>query len=52
MTMRIATDGAAAGCNVAILQARVMGYPVYERLGFRTVIEYDGFVDPESLAPS
>jgi GNAT superfamily N-acetyltransferase len=47
MTRRIVADGAAGGCDVAILQATDMGYPVYERLGFRTVVEYDGFVDPE-----
>lgn len=52
MTLRIVADGAAAGCDVAILQSSAMGYRVYERLGFRTVVEYDGFVDPESLAPS
>jgi len=52
MTMRIVADGAVAGCDVAILQASPMGYAVYERLGFRTVVEYDGFVDPASLASS
>ncbi|MDH5243793.1 MAG: GNAT family N-acetyltransferase [Chloroflexota bacterium] len=52
MTMRIVDDGAAAGCDVAILQASDMGRPIYERLGFRTVVEYVGFVDPASLEPS
>jgi len=47
MTRRIVADGAAAGCDVAILQATDMGYPIYERLGFRTVVEYDGFIEPE-----
>jgi len=47
MTMRIVDDGTSAGCDVAILQASDMGYPIYERLGFRTVVEYVGFVDPE-----
>ena len=51
MTMRIVDDGAAAGCDVAILQASDMGKPIYERLGFRTVVEYMGYVDPASLAP-
>jgi GNAT superfamily N-acetyltransferase len=51
MTMRIVDDGAAAGCDVAILQASDMGYPIYERLGFRTVVEYVGYVDPASLEP-
>ena len=48
MTMRVVDDGAAAGCDVAILQASEMGQPVYERLGFRTVVEYFGHVDPRA----
>lgn len=52
MTMRIVDDGAAAGCDVAILQASDMGFAIYERLGFRTVVEYTGYVDPASLAPA
>jgi GNAT superfamily N-acetyltransferase len=47
MTERIAADGAAAGCDVAILQASPMGLPIYERLGYRTVVEYMAWVDPE-----
>jgi GNAT superfamily N-acetyltransferase len=49
MTMRIVDDGTAEGCDVAILQASEMGRPIYERLGFRTVVEYVGYVDPASL---
>jgi GNAT superfamily N-acetyltransferase len=49
MTMRIVDDGASLGCDVAILQASHMGYPIYERLGFETVVEYVGFIDPVSL---
>jgi GNAT superfamily N-acetyltransferase len=48
MTMRIVDDGGAEGCEVAILQASEMGQPVYERLGFRTVVEYFGYVEPRS----
>ena len=40
MTMRIVDDAASSGCEVAILQASPMGYPIYERLGFETVVEY------------
>ena len=49
MTMRIIDDGLAEGCDVAILQASDMGKPTYERLGFRTVVEYVGYVDPATL---
>ena len=49
MTARIATDGVAAGCDVATLQASEMGYRIYERLGYRTVVEYMGYVDPVSI---
>ncbi len=45
MTKRIAADAAAAGCDVATLQSSEMGYPVYERLGYRTVVEYMGYVE-------
>jgi GNAT superfamily N-acetyltransferase len=48
MTSRIAADGAAAGCDVAILQSTEMGRPVYEGLGFTTVVEYRAYIDPES----
>ena len=47
MTWRIIDDGRAGGCDVAILQASDMGFPVYEKMGFRTVVEYMGYVDPE-----
>ena len=50
MTMRIVDDGAAEGCDTAILQASDMGYSTYERLGFRTVVTYTGYVEPSPLA--
>jgi GNAT superfamily N-acetyltransferase len=50
LTMRVVDDGAAAGCDTAILQASPMGLPVYERLGFVTVLEYDGYIDPGAAA--
>ena len=43
MTARVAADGLAAGCDVATLQASDMGRPIYERLGYRTVVEYDWY---------
>jgi hypothetical protein len=48
MTARVAADGRRAGCDVAILQASAMGRPIYERLGYRTVVEYMGYADPEA----
>ena len=46
MTQRVVADGVAAGCDVAILQSSEMGFPIYGRLGFRTVVEYMGYVEP------
>jgi hypothetical protein len=57
MTMRIVDDGAADGCNVAILQSGDMGFALYEQLGFRPVVEYVGYGAPatpgaDAAAPS
>jgi hypothetical protein len=56
MTARVAADGVSAGCDVAILQASDMGRSVYDRMGYRTVVEYVGYVEPEEagqdLSPS
>jgi N-acetylglutamate synthase len=46
MTARIAADGAANGCDLAILQASTMGFPIYSRMGYRTVVEYDSYAEP------
>ncbi len=50
MTRRVAADGARNGCDVAILQASDMGLPIYERIGYRTVVEYMGYIDPVPAA--
>jgi hypothetical protein len=41
----VLADGAAAGCDVAALQASSMGRPIYERLGFRMAVRYIGYVE-------
>ena len=46
MTARVVTDGVVAGCEVAALQASEMGRPIYERLGFRTVVRYIAYSEP------
>ncbi len=46
MTARVMADGVADGCDVAALQASDMGRPIYERLGFRTVVRYAAYADP------
>ena len=48
MTARVVADGAVAGCDVAALQASEMGRPIYERLGFRTLVRYIAYVDRPS----
>jgi ribosomal protein S18 acetylase RimI-like enzyme len=50
MTARVIADGVAAGCDVAVLQASDMGRSIYERMGFRTVVEYLGYVEPSPTA--
>lgn len=52
MTARVVADGVAAGCDVAALQASEMGRPIYERLGFRTVVRYAAYADPVDAARS
>jgi predicted acetyltransferase len=51
MTARVLANGKAAGCDVAALQASSMGRPIYQRMGFRTAVQYIGYVDPPQDAP-
>jgi GNAT superfamily N-acetyltransferase len=47
ITARVVADGVAAGCDVAILQASSMGFPIYERMGFRVTDRYVGWIDAD-----
>ncbi len=46
MTARVVADGVVVGCEIGALQASELGRPIYERLGFRTVVRYIAYVDP------
>jgi GNAT superfamily N-acetyltransferase len=43
LTWAAVEAGRRAGCTVASLQASVMGRPVYERMGFQRVIDYERY---------
>jgi predicted GNAT family acetyltransferase len=47
VTARAVTDGLAAGARWSWLQSSVAGYPVYERLGFRTVESWQSWLSPD-----
>jgi hypothetical protein len=46
MSRHVIQEGMRDGCDVGILQASEMGKPIYERIGYRTVVEYMGYMDP------
>lgn len=46
MTAHVVADGLVTGCDVAALQASEMGRPIYQRMGFRTVVRYATYMDP------
>lgn len=43
MTWAVLRAGREAGGEIGVLQSSSMGYPVYERMGFETVVEYHQF---------
>lgn len=43
ITWAVLRAGSEAGCSTGVLQSSSMGYPVYERMGFETVVDYHRF---------
>ncbi|WP_290815388.1 GNAT family N-acetyltransferase [Halovivax sp.] len=43
MSRTVLRAGREAGCRVGVLQSSEMGYPLYERMGFETVVTYHQF---------
>ena len=43
MTREVLRAGREAGCQVGVLHSSEMGYPLYERMGFETVVTYQQF---------
>lgn len=43
ITWEILRAGREAGADIGVLQASEMGYPLYERMGFETIVEYHHF---------
>jgi GNAT superfamily N-acetyltransferase len=46
LTWAAVEAGRAWGCDTTVLQASEMGLPIYEAMGFRTVVEYSVFGRP------
>ncbi len=47
MSRAVLRAGREAGCRVGVLQSSEMGYPLYERMGFETVVTYHQFEPAE-----
>lgn len=43
MSWEVLRAGREAGCRVGVLQSSEMGYPLYKRMGFETVVTYHQF---------
>ena len=43
MSWEVLRTGREAGCQVGVLQSSEMGYPLYKRMGFETVVTYHHF---------
>ncbi len=51
VTWRAALDGRSEGCVASYLQASEMGRPVYERMGYRVVAEYQDWFERPPRGP-
>jgi hypothetical protein len=51
ITLRAALDGLAEGCIASFLQASEMGYRVYERMGYRHVVDFHVWSAPGAAGP-
>lgn len=47
MTQTVLRAGREAGCQVGVLQSSEMGHPLYDRMGFETVVTYHHFEPAE-----
>jgi ribosomal protein S18 acetylase RimI-like enzyme len=50
VTWAAVAEGRRAGCAMAALQASPMGFPVYARMGFRTITRYKTYVLPQFIS--
>jgi hypothetical protein len=41
MTWRASIDGGKDGCEFGFLQASEMGFPIYEKMGYRRIVDYE-----------
>jgi ribosomal protein S18 acetylase RimI-like enzyme len=48
LTWAAVAGGQRAGCSVASLQASALGQPVYARVGFAHVLDYEHLLAPEA----
>jgi GNAT superfamily N-acetyltransferase len=44
VTRAAVAEGGRRGCSLTTLQASEMGYPIYERMGYRTVVQWRSFI--------
>lgn len=49
-TRAAVAEGVRRGCTRTTLQASAMGYPIYERMGYRTVATWRNYTSPPSAA--